>query len=182
MIDILQQQETLPATYPDVPEGLSENAATVDADMIWQRIETYTAHRFTDREIIWTITGLAGDQWFPPIVPVTTYTVEQWTNGAWVSVTLDAGPMGPCLPSDGTYKITAQAGAGPTPAAISEAFRRMVEYLGGARGSTNEPGATRASFKIGDSLDFEVERNPAWIARAMQFSGAADLLRRYRRG
>lgn len=181
MIDMIKQFEAVPAAYPAAPSGLSVAAAALDADMIWARIEGYTAYRFTPREIVWTLIGNAGDQFHPRLTPVVSSVSHIWTGEAWEDVALLQGPLGLCLPSDGTYRITAQVGAGDVPAPVSEAFRRLAEYLGGARGSTDEPGASRSSFKVGGTLDFEVERNPAWVAKAMQYSGAGDLLRPYRR-
>jgi len=44
------------------------------------------------------------------------------------ALTLLDGPLGICLPHGGTYRITAQVGAGDVPAPVSEAFRRLAEY------------------------------------------------------
>jgi hypothetical protein len=181
MIDVLKQFEAVPVAYPTASVGLSAEAAALDPAMIWARIEDYIAHRFTDREIVWTLIGNGGDQFHPRLTPVTSSVADLWTGEAWEAVTLLQGPLGLCLPSDGTYRITAQVGAGVVPAPVSEAFRRLAEYLAGARGSTDEPGASSSKFSIGGELDFEVTRSPAWVARAMQYSGAGDLLRPYRR-
>ncbi|UOA32201.1 hypothetical protein DSM110093_01986 [Sulfitobacter sp. DSM 110093] len=180
-VDLIKQFEDVPENYPAAPSGLSIRAAALDANMIWARIEAYTAWRFTDREVIWTLIGDGGDQFNPRLTPVVSHMAEQWLNENWRPLTLLDGPLGIILPSDGTYKIVAQVGGGDVPAAVSEAFRRLAEYLGGARNSTNEPGASSVRTSIGDDLDFEVERNPNWVARAMQQSGAGDLLRPYRR-
>lgn len=184
MVDLLQQQEAVPAAYPDAPSGLSTAAAALNADMIWQRIESYIAHRYAVREIVWTISGFAGDEWQPPIGPLVSQTSERWDAGAWVSVTILPGPLGLCLPSDGTFKITAQVGAGDVPAAVSEAFRRLAEYSAeiGENGMVvGHPSYTEHSAKIGDAIDESFSRSPTWAARALQLSGAADLLRPYRR-
>ena len=57
MIDLIKQFEAVPADYPDAPAGLSTAAAALDAAMIWARIEAYTSHRWTVREVVWTLTG-----------------------------------------------------------------------------------------------------------------------------
>ena len=184
MIDLLQQQEAIPEAYPDAPTGLSTDAAALDESMIWQRIEGYIAHRFTVREIAWTVSGFAGDEWQAPIAPLVSHTAEKWDAGAWVSATLTAGPVGLCLPSDGTFKITAQVGGGDVPAAVSEAFRRLAEYSAeiGENGMiVGHPSHTEHSSKIGAAIDESFSRSPTWAARALQLSGAADLLRPYRR-
>lgn len=184
MVDLFQQQEATPAAYPDAPSGLSTAAAALDAAMIWQRIEAYTAHRYTAREIVWTISGLAGDEWTPPIGPLVSQTAERWDGEAWASVTILSGPVGLCLPSDGTFKITAQVGAGDVPAAVSEAYRRYAEYSAeiGENGMlVGHPSHTDHSAKIGEAVNESFSRSPTWAARALQLSGAADLLRPYRR-
>lgn len=177
MIDVIKQYEDTPAAYPDAPAGLSTAAAALDADMIWARIEDYTAHRWTVREVVWTLTGDGGDQFNPRLVPVVSRVASVWTGEAWEAVTLLDGPLGVCLPHGGTYRITAQVGAGDVPAPVSEAFRRLAEYLADDPGTA---GASSTSVEIGPIKE-SLNRNPAWLARAMQYSGAGDLLRNYRR-
>ncbi|WP_241524153.1 hypothetical protein [Oceaniglobus indicus] len=100
-----------------------------------------------------------------------------WRHDTWVPMTLLDGPLGICLPYDATYRITAQVGAGPVPAPVAEAFRRLAECLADDPGTA---GASSTSVEIGPIRE-ELERNPAWVAKAMQYSGAGDLLRNYRR-
>jgi len=176
-IDLIKQFEDVPAAYPAAPAGLSAPAAALDAGMIWARIEAYTAHRFTEREVVWTLMGDGGDQFHPPLTPVVSREAHVWKDDAWVSLTLLDGPMGIYLPYGGTYRITAQVGAGDVPAAVSEAFKRLAEYLADDPGTA---GASSTSVQIGP-IQEQVDRNPAWVARAMQLSGAGDLLRSYRR-
>lgn len=177
MIDLIKQFEAVPAAYPDAPAGLSSEAGALDADMIWQRIEAYTAHRFTEREVVWTLTGDGGDQFNPRLTPVVSREGHIWRQDAWVPLTLLDGPLGVCLPHGGTYRITAQVGAGDVPAPVSEAFRRLAEYLADDPGQS---GVSSTSVEIGPIKE-AMERNPNWVARAMQQSGAGDLLRNYRR-
>jgi len=177
MIDLIKQFEDVPAAYPDAPDGLSDDAAALDAAVIWARIENYTAHRWTPREVVWTLLGDDGDQWHPPLTPIVSREAHVWRNEAWESLTLLDGPLGVCLPFDGTYKITAQVGAVDVPAPVSEAFRRLAEYMADDPGRV---GTTSFTGKIGP-LEESVNRAPTWLARAMQYSGAGDLLRPYRR-
>lgn len=183
MIDMIKQTEAIPATYPDAPSGLSDAASALDADMLWQRIESYVAHRWTDREVIWTLTGNSGDQWHPPLAPVLSRAAHFWGD-QWESLTLEDGPLGLCLPFDGTYRITAQVGSGTVPAAVNEAFKRLAEYsaeIGDNGMATGHPSQTAHSMSIGDAINESFDRPATWAARAMQLSGAADLLRPYRR-
>ncbi|MEY8838078.1 hypothetical protein AB9K41_03445, partial [Cribrihabitans sp. XS_ASV171] len=67
-------------------------------------------------------------------------------------------------------------GGGDLPAAVSEAFRRLAEYF--ANGDADGKG--REAIDIGP-IKQEHERTAYWVARAMDLSGAADLLRPYKR-
>lgn len=175
MAETIKQIEAVPETYADVTQfwrvaKLDSDAPVSDAQ-IWQRIEAYTAHRWTPRQVVWTVEG-EGD-WTPPLTPATITSTEKWEGGAWVAVTLPDGPYGLCLPSDGPYRITATVGGGDVPAAVGEAFKRLHEYTRGINDSfKNEP----AFITSGDDT---VATN--WTGRALQLSGAADLLRNYRR-
>ncbi|OAN82959.1 hypothetical protein A8B81_08185 [Sulfitobacter pontiacus] len=174
MIDVIKQFESVPAAYPDAPDDLSTAAAALDAVAIWARIEAYTAYRFTVREMVWTLRGDGGDEFCPRLTPVVSCFAHVWVSGAWEAVTLQEGPFGLCLPTDGIYRITAQVGAGDVPAAVSEAFRRLAEYSAGI-------GSSADSFTAANDGESSFERSGTWAARAIHNSGAADLLRPYRR-
>ena len=107
----IKQTEGVPSAYPAAPDGLSGAAAALSADMLWQRIEAYVAHRWTARSVEWLVEG-PGD-WTAPLAPASIATVEVWSAvGAWESVTLDASPFGGYfLPAYGPYRFTA-TGAG----------------------------------------------------------------------
>ncbi len=168
--------EAIPVAYPDPPDGLSAAAAALDSAAIWSRLESHIAFRYSEREVIWTVEG-QGD-WQPTLSPVMVTATEVWENSDWSAVTLPPAPLGGfSLPGDGPYRITATVGGGDVPAAVSEAFRRLSEYL-----ATEDlrPGSSRFSVDLG-GLNVSVDRAPTWVARALQNSGAADLLRRYRR-
>jgi len=175
-MDILKRDESIPASYPAVPSGLSTAAAALDSDMIWARIESYIAHRWTARAVIWTIAGPG--EWQPDLTPATISATEIWQNDSWTAETLTDGPLG-CyvLDGDGPYRITASVGSGTVPAGVNEAFRRLAEYMAE---TTNKHGASSYSLSVGP-IDINETRAPAWMARAMQNSGAGDLLRPYRR-
>ncbi len=176
MVEILRREEAIPASYPPVPSGLSAAAGALDSDAIWARIENYIAHRWTSREVVWTVQG-PGD-WVPDLTPHTVTATEIWESYAWAAVTLSASPLGGReLPSEGPYRITASVGGGVVPAAVSEAFRRLAEYLAEDAG---QRGASSWTLDLGE-ISETIERSPAWLAKAIQNSGAADLLRPFRR-
>jgi hypothetical protein len=173
----LKEIEAIPASYPAAPADLSTAAAALDTDALWQRIEAYCRSRWTAREVIWTVEGEGA--WNAPLQPSTLNTVEVWENGAWVECTPAASPWGGYdLPDGGPYRITADVGGGDVPAAVSEAFRRLAAYL------ADEPdraGVSSYTTGMGGAIEESYQRNPAWVARAMELSGAADLLRPYKR-
>ena len=177
MAETTQQSEAIPASYPTAPSGLSTAAAALDASMVWQRIESYVAHRWTARAVIWIVEG-AGD-WCAPLTPATVSATETWQNYAWATATLNPTAYGGyVLPGDGPYRFTASVGSGTPPDAVLNAYRRLAEYMAEDTGTFS--GATSESSDIGP-VTLSVTRNQAWMARALQNSGAADLLRPYRR-
>jgi len=175
MAEILKRDESVPASYPAVPAGLSTAAAALDGNMIWARIEAYIAHRWTARAVVWTIEGPG--EWAADLTPATVTATELWQNDAWTAETLTAGPLGGYVLDSGPYRITASVGSGTVPAEVNEAFRRLAEYMAE---TTDHPGASDYSINAGP-IDLKVTRSPAWLARAMANSGAGDLLRTYRR-
>ncbi|WP_179379762.1 hypothetical protein [Jannaschia marina] len=184
MAVMLKQVETVGvAGYPPKADGLSPKADALDPGAVWSRIEQWVAYRWTPREVVWTVEG-DGD-WTPPLAPVIEAAAEVWRGGAFVPVALSASPLGGyILPDHGPYRITATVGAGEVPAAVQEAYRRLAEYSADGQTSnmlTGRPGASSHTGQIGGDLSESIERNPAWLARALAWSGAADLLRPYRR-
>jgi len=181
MAATIWQQEGVPAAYPDPPSGLSTAAAALDADMLWQRIEAWIAWRYSERTIQWVVEG-CGD-WRPLLAPATIATVERWTGTGWeITTELLASPLGGYqLPGEGPYRFTGTVGVNgaEVPAAVLEAFRRLAEYS--VPDTDHIRGARSQSHTIPDVFTETLERSPAWIAMAMQNSGAADLLRNFRR-
>jgi hypothetical protein len=175
MTTTLRQSEAIPESYPDTPDGLSTAAAALDANFIWQRLEAYIAWRWTARAVTWTVEGCG--EWQPPLTPATITTVEIWQADDWQTVTLSPSPMGGYVLPGGTYRFTATVGGGDVPAGVSEAFKRLAEYMAGKAG---KPGTTLETVSAG-SVSLTHRRSPSWMAAALQNSGAADLLRPYRR-
>ena len=175
MATTIKETEAIPAAYPITPP-LSDGTPASNPDAIWQRIEAYISHRWTPREVVWIVEGPG--EWVPPLTPATVTTVEVWTAGAWQAVSVDPSPLaGFNLPGDGPYRITASVGTGDVPAAVMEAVRRLAEQLAKV---DHAPGASSFVFDVG-TVKISEERNAAWAARALQNSGAADLLRPYRK-
>lgn len=172
----IRQTEAAPAAYPAAPSGLSTAAAALDAGMIWQRIESYVAHRWSERNVTWIVEGCG--EWHPPLTPATIATVETWRADAWEAVTLSPSPVGGYVLPGGSYRFKGTVGAGTVPAAVNEAFRRLAEYL--AATSKGTPGTSRERVTAG-SVTVDKSRSESWAAQAMANSGAGDLLRNLRR-
>lgn len=173
----IKQDEATPLTYPATPSGVSAEVSAL-ANVIWSRIEAYTCHRWTARQVVWTVEGPG--EWTPPLKPATISKVEIWSGAnTWEDCTPDASPLGGYwLPASGPYRFTATVGSGATvPDLVSEAFKRLGNYMAAKPG---KPGASRESVSAG-SISTDWNRSAAWMAQAMQNSGAGDLLRGYRR-
>ncbi|MCU0909871.1 MAG: hypothetical protein MUE98_00565 [Rhodobacteraceae bacterium] len=182
MPELLKETEAVPAAWPDAPAGLSAAAAALDAVPLWQRIEAWCRFRWTPREVVWIVEGMG--EWTPPLAPATVTLAEGWTGAVWGAVTLLPGPCGLFLPTDDPCRITATVGGGDVPPAVLEAFRRLAEYSAeiGKYGQWRGPaGATSSDFNLSEGLSHSVDRPATWAARALINSGAADLLRPYRR-
>jgi hypothetical protein len=173
MAETIKQDEATPASYPAAPSGLSAAAAAIDPAIVWQRIDAYTARRYAARAVTWVVEGPG--EWVPPLAPATVSATEIWNGAAWEAVTLSPSPLGGyVLPGCGPYRFTASVGAGTVPAAVNEAYRRLAEYLA----SAPQPAGVRQENVEGvGSFEYDL----TGVARAMERSGAGDLLRPYRR-
>ena len=166
----IKQTEGAPDSYPTKSPAIELN------DVAWMRVEQWIAWRYTSRSVAWIVEGPGA--WFPPLAPSTITTVEIWDAGAWSEITPDASPLGGYwLPGHGPYRFTGTAGGGLIPANVWEAVKRLAAYLNTKPG---KPGARSESVTAG-SVSVSSSRSASWMAQAMQNSGAADLLRSYRR-
>lgn len=169
----LKQTESAPANY-----GSDISPEPVEA---WQRIESYVAHRWSERDVAWIVEGPG--EWHPPLSPATIATIEVWSSAhEWESVEILASPCGGYyLPASGPYRFTGTAGddGADVPAVVLEAVRRLYEYVA-AKPSLVFNGASSETIGVG-SLNISYRRSSSWLAMALQNSGAADLLRPYRK-
>ncbi|WLA36175.1 hypothetical protein QNJ95_24345 [Bradyrhizobium elkanii] len=172
MTTTLEQVEALPAAYPVLRPAVP--------DAVWARLESYVSWRWTPRSVVWTVEGPG--LWRAPLAPATISATEKWDDvaKAFAAVTLDASPFdGYTLSGCGPFRFTATVGDGVTvPAVVAEAAQRLASYMAANPGT---PGAATERTDVPGVLSTEVTRLPSWMARALQNSGAADLLRQYRR-
>jgi hypothetical protein len=173
----IRQSEALPADYPDAPAGLSAAAAALAPALVWQRLEAYVAWRWSARDVMWIATGPG--EWVAPLAPATITTTEFWNGSGWETAAPDPAPLeGFELHGYGPYRFTASVGGGDVPAVVNEAFRRLAEYMAAKPGT---PGASAERLTIIDVSSRETTRSESWMALALQNSGAADLLRPFRK-
>ena len=166
----LQQIEGLPESYPEVGGGI----VSADAAVAWQRVERYIKVRFMPREIVWMVQGDTEQVWFPPVGPVTAIAGE-FADGAMPFTLMPCG-TGYRLPN-ALVKLTATVGAGPIPLSVTNAVSRLAHYCAA---DVPVPGGVRSySLNVGDMSE-SMTLAPDRLAKAMQDSGAADLLRSYR--
>lgn len=171
--------ESVPA-YPLSGDGLSGEASAPDEALVWGRIESYIAWRWVTRDVEWIVQGPG--RWAAPLTPHTIASIEIWddTTKDWIidATALEPSPFGLRFLKHGLYRVTGTAGDDSAPPAIvTEAYRRLAEYFTADAGTA---GADREDINIG-GLSQQIRRDPAWLGAALQNSGAADLLRRYRR-
>ncbi len=169
----LQQIESAPESYPVLSPAVP--------DEVWQRIEQWIAYRFTPRSVVWTVEGCG--EWVPPLKPAVISQVEVWSSaGEWEVCTPPAAPLGGYwLSATGPYRFTATVGGGsplPTvPAIVAQAAQRLATYMASKAGTA---GVRSERIQAG-SISIQRSRDASWQAQAMTNSGAADLLRNYRR-
>ncbi|KDA03067.1 hypothetical protein [Hyphomonas oceanitis] len=177
-----KRYEEVPSVYPSAPEGLSTEAAAIDASVIWARIEAWIAYRWKERDVRWAVEneGYGTQYWEADLTPVTLTTAERFTGTEWIEITPDSASFnGYAISSAGLFRFSGTAGEDEVPPKpVLEAYRRLAEYL--ADESVVPAGASRASVRAG-SVSLNVTRDPNWKGHALQASGAADLLRPYRR-
>lgn len=175
MVTTLRIIESPPTAYPDIP-GLIDG---IDPATVWARLESWIGWRWNTRAVVFTVEG-PGD-WSAPLCPATFGVTEIWKDDAWGVVTLQPSAFGGLfLPECAHYRIGATVGAVDAPPPIVlEAARRLGAYLKAVASRSFENAIlTKESSDEIDSFEYAP---PANAAKALQYSGAADLLRRFRR-
>ncbi len=149
---------------------------------VGRRIEAYIAWRWGERPVEWVIKGEG--LFIPPLKPVTITAVERFNSmlepaGEWVPHTQRRTPFGVEFRNNGYYRIQGIAGADtPPPEDVLEACDRLRDYLASIK-EDGHPGATTVSDSL-PGVALTVRRPTQALARALEYSGAADLLKAYR--
>lgn len=179
MAETVRTIEAMPEGWPEIPgtpPGTNQAA-------IWQRIEDWCSERWTPRQVTWLVQG--DGEWSPPLTPATVVTVESWDRD-WQAADLATPAWGGIALRGDSHRVTAIVGAdNPPPPAVLEAARRLALYVAEneAEGSFFDMPRSASSFDANlDGVGSKsVRRSAQWLAQAIQNSGAADLLRRYRK-
>lgn len=170
MMHIAREDEGEPLDYPAPPDGLSAAALAIEPAAVWQRLESWMTHRWGARTVTWIAHGCG--VFVPRLQPAELVTALRWDFGGWVPETLAPAPVGLLLDNE-TYELTYTVGSADTPPpAVLEAYRRLAEYWAETQAD--------AGYNSVTDGDYSFTRSPNAMARALQHSGAADLLRRYR--
>lgn len=167
------------AAVDDFPDVTVSTEAAPFLTAAWARVEAYTVFRTTERDVEFIVESEGHSTWSAPLRPVEITTVERWTGSAWEAVTLSPSPTGGYVLNHGIYRFQGSAGddAADPPPLIAEAVRRLGEYMAAKPG---KPGASSESVTAG-SVTVSTTRSPSWMAKAIDNSGAGDLLRSFRR-
>jgi hypothetical protein len=174
-MEIMRIDEAMPEGYPEVVLREGEPPELVPAH-VWQRLEQWVSHRWTPRQVLWMAEGPGA--FIPTLAPAEVTKVEIWRGEGWEVVEPPAGPYGPILHDAGPYRVTATVCAdNAPPEAVAEAARRLALYM---EAEDERPGVASWSVNIGTTISENYRRSPAWMARAIHNSGAADLLRPWR--
>lgn len=174
-MDIRKLTEATPATLSAAPAGLSANVPPPEA--VWTRIEQYIAHRWAARDVTWIVEGW-GD-FLPTLTPTTISSVQVWQDNVWRPTSLQPTPEGGYVCEGDIYHFVGVAGDDSTPPLdVLEAYKRLAEYMGE---QAEFAAASSFTVNMASQIELQVERSPAWLAKALYNSGAADLLRKYRK-
>ena len=175
MARTLKITEGTPTAYPAVTTPVHAPTEQFLAS-IWQRIEAYIRFRWAERSCIFIVEGPG--EWASPLEPATVTATDLWNSSdAWETVTLRAAPFGGYDLASGIYQITATVGStDEPPAAVLEAFSRLAQYMNMHQGDSAD--AKASAIQDVGSVEYWA---PNIAARAMQYSGAGDLLRPYRK-
>lgn len=178
MARTISEEEGAPAEWPELvlinPPYLNDDFERfVNPKIVWRRIEQWITRRWASREVVYVAEGPG--IWRPRLIPFTVTTTERWADAEWTACTLDPSPFGGVeLPGAGPYRITGTAGDdGKLPEDIFEAAGRLYIYFRGIGNSAwNETAVYRTEGWQAPS---------SWAGKAIHLSGAADMLRPYRR-
>ena len=156
----IESETEISVTYPAAPN---------DDPVIWDRIEAFCNFRWAETVMEFVVNPPCEIDWVPPYAP---FTVDLVNGAAAIPDAFGAVK----LAEKSTVRATI---GGATPSAtVLKAYERLAEYMAATDDAPN--GVSRYSIDVGD-ISESWSRKPDHLARAIHNSGAADLLRKYRK-
>ena len=156
-------------TYPEPPDGLSDDAAAIEPAVIWDRLEAFCNYRWSETVMEFVVAPDHPVMWTQPYLP----SVVDLVNGE----PAEPDEFG-AVRINGRSKVRATIGGAAPSETVLAAYRRLAEYF--AVRDEMPAGAQRYAVSIGD-ISETISKRPDHMARAMHNSGAADLLRKFRK-
>lgn len=171
---VLAVVEGVPAVYTD-PGQDTDPAILATA---WQRVEAWIGHRWGERSI--AIVAEGPGLFESPVQPFVLGGAEEWVDDAWSDTSLTAAPLGYQLPP-GTFRLSGTAGTTDAPpAAVLAAVGRLAAYLAWSEKHVADGAPMETSTRL-DVLTVDKKFGANDAGKSLIRSGAADLLRPYRR-
>lgn len=170
-----------PTAYPDRPTGLSSVAAEIAPAVIWGRLESWISTRWSERAVSFTVEGEGC--WSSPIGPFALTDAREWdaASESYVPTTLAKSPTGFRLEAN-VYQIEGTAGFTTTPPdRVLEAYRRYAEFCAEAIRDPKRVGTSAHTLDLDGAISRSTSQPSSWLTRGLHLSGAADLLRPWRR-
>lgn len=178
----LKETEGQPSAWPTVApypmatewsELEGDNNPVVSGEVVWRMVERWITTRWRSRSVVYVVEGPG--EWESRLTPFSASVTERWTGSAWMNESFTPSPLGGFDLGNGTYRITGTVGdASGVPEDVEEAHRRLHSFMLGNASEHLDNVAIYNDESGG-------ERPRAHAAQALRLSGAADLLRRYRR-
>ncbi|MEL6767579.1 MAG: hypothetical protein AAFP17_10395 [Pseudomonadota bacterium] len=173
-----------PAAWPDPPGDLSAEAVGIPQAVVWGRIEDWTRVRWGERNASFTVEAEGDACWRAPLEPFTPSATLQWDHEdeTYLPVTLRGTPTGGLRLPAGFYQLDGLVGfSDAPPERVLEAYRRLAEFLAEAVRDPSKVGVSAHTIDIGGAISESSTRPASWLAKSIHLSGAADLLRPWRR-
>ncbi|SLN10775.1 hypothetical protein PSJ8397_00042 [Pseudooctadecabacter jejudonensis] len=179
---VIEQEEISTAVYPDAPDGLSDAAAALSKEIVWDRLEQFTNYKIGQRSIQFRVCSNRGQPWWIPAerpFEITGILIADTTLDDYVATPVRPRADGAVNLEGKAALVTATVGLATAPPLFLEAYKRLAEYF--AASQIGPEGVTRYSLSVGPDITEGYSKQATHTAKAMVNSGAADLLRKYRK-
>ena len=162
----IERETEISVTYPAAPAGAPAGIAN---EVIWDRLEAFCNYRWSETVVEFVVNPPCEIEWQPPYEPFTVDLVngEAASPDDFEAVTLTE-----------RCKVRCTIGGADPSETVMAAYLRLAEYMAATDDAPN--GASRYSIDIGD-ISESWSRKADHMGRAIHNSGAADLLRKFRK-